>query len=299
MIAVQRAASRVYGCSGRGVGALIDPVRDAILVGVDGTSGSVYARPDWRSRTLVDSVVDPIAVRVFGTAASIDFRMFDGVGTGVEAVVDAVAVGINRAAARVDDGAAGRPRTRVILIGNPILVRVTKRAWPGQDREPRGADDVSRPIAARERRAGRVDGARFYPEGDLVPEEDPVAECAMNAVICEGVAGVVIEPHPRIAAEDVEKVAGGPEVEDQAAAPQRQPAAVAAGLRRRLLIADIELDADHRAEEVAESPAAADLIVELERAVVARERAERPDFELVRVLTDAEDWNDVETQQQQ
>src|SRR2546422_3694378 len=56
-------------------------------------------------------------------------------------------------------------RSRILAVGYPILVGITKCAWPGEDREPRRADDVSRPSAAREAGAGGVDGAPFDAEG--------------------------------------------------------------------------------------------------------------------------------------
>ena len=104
---------------------------------------------------------------------------------------------------------------------------------------------------------------------------------------------------PSVAAKDIEEVVLVADVEDQAAAPQRQRRIRAAGRRRGLLVAKLELDADRSAEEVAQPPAPTDLIVESERAVVAREGPECADFELVRTLADTKGRKGDETEQKQ
>src|SRR6266446_1621522 len=296
VVAIDRTAVRVDGRTDRRVGTLVWTVRHAVSVAIGGTPLRVHASTGRRVGALIEAVVHTVSVRILRAAAGVDYRALDGVGTGVEPVVDLVAVGVARTPAGIDDGAGWRPGTRILPVGNPILIGVFKRAWPGKNRQPRRGDDVSRPVATGEPGAGSVDGASFEPEGDLLAQEDPVADGAMHGVVREVVAGTVAEMEPSVSAKDIEEVVLVAHVDDEAATPERQRRVRAAGPRRGLLVADIELKPDRRAEEVAETPATADLFLQFERAVVTRIRPERADFELMRVLTDAKGRNGVETQ---
>src|SRR5204863_2073996 len=181
---------------------------------------------------------------------------------------------------------------RGLPVGDAVQIGVAQRARSGENREPRGGDDVSRPIATRKPGAGRVDGPPFKPEGDSLANEQPVSNRTVHGVIGEGVAWSIAEFEPGVAAEDIQEVVLVTRVEHQTAARQRRGRVGAPGIGCRLLVTQFELDADAPTEKVAEPSAAADLLAERERAVIASVRAERADLELVRVLTDAEDWND-------
>src|SRR5881628_3856982 len=104
----------------------------------------------------------------------------------------------------------------------------------------------------------------------------------MDRVVGEAVGRVLLEVEPRVAAEQVEDVARAAEVQDQTRAAEGQRGRSPPGLRARILIARVELRADDVVEEVAEAGPAADLVVEIERPVIARERAERAELELMR-----------------
>ncbi len=121
----------------------------------------------------------------------------------------------------------------------------------------------------------------------------------MNAVVGEAVAGAIAERQARIAAQDIEEVVRVAHVQDKAAATQCQVRVGASARRRGLLITNVELDTDHRAEEIAQPSAAADLIIETERAIVVHKRGECADFELMGVLADAKGRNGNETEHHQ
>jgi hypothetical protein len=106
----------------------------------------------------------------------------------------------------------------------------------------------------------------------------------VDCVVVERVCRIVGEAEPGIAAQDIEEVLLVPEVEDEAAAAQRQPGGGSAALGRRLLESDVQLDAHSGTEEVAQSSAATDLFVEVEYLVIAGVRPERAQFELMGVL---------------
>jgi hypothetical protein len=242
----------------------------AVLGHWSGPSG-IDARARDRTRTLVETIVDAIGVCIFGTAARIHLCAVDGVGAGVEAVVDQVVVRICGAAARIYDRAAGGSGTGVLLIGDSIPIAIVEGAGPAEDGQSHRAYDMTGPRPARIVRVRRVDGARLDAYRDAFAQEHPVAERTMNAIVGEGVARIVGEPQATVSAEDIEEVVVASEIDDQTAAAQRDGRNGATRGRRRLLIGDIELEADGRAEEVAEATATADLVIEAKGAVIARE----------------------------
>src|SRR5439155_16098579 len=83
-----------------------------------------------------------------------------------------------------------------------------------------------------------------------------------------------------------EEVAGGSKVQHQTGAAVSQGGGGAAGLRIGALVARVDLRADDVVEEVPQPTAAADLGVQVEDLVVARERSERAKLELVGALRD-------------
>src|SRR2546430_2132696 len=107
---------------------------------------------------------------------------------------------------------------------------------------------------------------------------------AMDRVVGEAEGGGLLEVEPRITAEDVEEVAGASEIQHQARGTDGERGGRAARPRRETLIAAVELRAHHVIEEVRETAAAADLVLEIEQLVVTRHRGERPELELVRAL---------------
>ncbi len=116
----------------------------------------------------------------------------------------------------------------------------------------------------------------------------------MHGVIGEAVAWPVAELEPGVAAEDVKEVVRVARVEHETAARQRRGCVGAPGIGRRLLQAHFELDADDPTEKVAEPPAAPDLLLERERAVIARVGSESAEFELMGMLGDAQRRNRAE-----
>src|SRR5438093_5663382 len=299
LVAVDWTAGRVHGGAGRRVGTLIGPIGNTIGVRVRRTSLRIHAGPGHRSGALVDPVVHAVRIGVFGAAAGVDLCVLDRIRTGIEAVEDPVAVGVGRAAARVHHSSCRGGRAGVLAVGYAVLVGVAECARPREDGEAGGRDYVSGPVAAGEPRAGSVDRASLDSQGDALAEEYPISECAMNGVVGGAVAGEVAEFDMRVAAQEIEEVVPVAEVEAEAAAPQSERGIDAAGPWGGLLIAQLGLEPDHRTEEVPEAATAADLIIEIERVIVARERSERADFELMCMLSKAEGWNGIETQQQQ
>ena len=110
---------------------------------------------------------------------------------------------------------------------------------------------------------------------------------------------MIAEREARVAAEDVEEIAVAAEIQHQAGAAHRKGGIGAAGPRRRLLVADVELGAHDRAEKVSEPPAAPDLVVEIEEVVVAGERRERAELELMGTLSDGKCRKSGENEHQQ
>src|SRR6059036_3789913 len=164
------------------------------------------------------------------------------------------------------------------------MVLVWCRAAPGEDGQTERADDVTRPVTTREARVGRVEATHFEAEGGSVAEKDPIADRAVNGIVGEAVRRRLFEVEPGVPAEDIEEVAGGSKVQHQAGAAVSQCRRGAAGLWIGALVARVELRADDVSEEIAQPAAAADLVVQVEDLVVARERSEGPELELVRAL---------------
>src|SRR5436853_6713061 len=140
------------------------------------------------------------------------------------------------------------------------------------------------PVSAGESRVGSVKAAHLEAQGGAVAEKDPVADRAVDGVVGEAIGRRLLEVEPGVAAEDVEQIAGGPEIQHQAGAAVGQRGRGAAGLWIGALVARVELCADDVTEEVPQPTAAADLGVQVEDLVVTRERSERPELELVRAL---------------
>ncbi len=143
---------------------------------------------------------------------------------------------------------------------------------------------MARPVSTGESRVGCIEATHLDTEGGTVAEKDAVADRAVNRIVGEAVGCRVLEVEARVAAEDIEKVAGGSEVQDQTGAAVGKCGRGAARLRIGALIAPVELRADDVIEEVAQPTAPADLVVQVEDLVVARERSERAELELVRAL---------------
>src|SRR6266853_1304035 len=258
---VDRAALGVDAGPGGCVRALVEAVQDTVAVLVRGTALRVYARPDGRARALV------------------------------EPVVHAVAVGVGRAATRIHRGAHWRVGTRVPLIGDSVMVGVERRAAPPrEDGQAERADDVARPVPTGESGVGRVETTHLEAERGLIAEEDSVADRAVDGVVGEAVRCRVFEVEPGIAAEDIEEVTGGSEIQHQTGAAVGQGGRSNAGPRVGALIARVDLRAHDVTEEIAQPAAPADLVVQVEHLVVTREGSERAELELVRALrTDAGD----------
>ena len=144
------------------------------------------------------------------------------VGAGVQSVVDAVAVGVGGAALGVHDRARGCAGTGIFAVGDAVAVEVTRFAAQ-ERRQPQRAHDVTGPAGAeRGLGIGRVEAAHLEPQGDAVREEDPVAQGAVHGVVREAIGRGALEVEPRVPAEEVEKIALGAEVEDQARAAEAQ-----------------------------------------------------------------------------
>ena len=169
----------------------------------------------------------------------------------VEPIVHPVAVGVRGATTRVRRGTDGRVGTRIPPVGDSVVVRVRRRAAAGEDGQAEGADDVTRPVSARESRVGRVEATHLEAEGGVVAEKDPVADRAVDGVVGEAVGSRLLEVEPGVAAEDIEEVAGRSEIEDQAGAAVGQCGRAGACLRVGALVARVELRADDVGEEVA------------------------------------------------
>src|SRR5258707_3529994 len=140
------------------------------------------------------------------------------------------------------------------------------------------------PIAADETRVGRVDPSDSQADRHRVAKENPVTQGAVYRVVGKTIGRSLLEIEARVPAENVEDVALGAEVQNQAGAAEGECRRRGAGLGAGRLGPRIDFDADGLAEEVAEPSAAADLVVEVERLVVPGERSEDPDLELVRPL---------------
>ena len=120
----------------------------------------------------------------------------------------------------------------------------------------------------------------------------------MHGVVGEAVGWPVAELEPGVATEDIKEVVLVARVEYETAARQRRGRVVAPGIGCRLLITHFELDPDDVTEKVAEPPAAPDLLVEHECAVIARVGSESADFELMGMLGDAQRRNRAEIKHQ-
>jgi len=111
-----------------------------------------------------------------------------------------------------------------------------------------------------------------------------LAQRAVDGVVGEAVGGGVFEIEPRVPAQQVERVALGAEVEHQARAAEAQLGRCRSGLGTRRLIAGVDLHSHVLAEEVAEPAPAADLVVQIESAVVPGEGPEDSELECMRPL---------------
>jgi len=123
------------------------------------------------------------------------------------------------------------------------------------------------------------------PQRGARPEEEAVAQGAVDGVVREAIRRGFLEVEPSVAAEDIEEVSlAGGDVQHQAAAPVRQFGRHHAARGVGLDVADVQLGPHHAAEEVADPGAAAELVVETEGAVVAGVGPEGTEFELMCVL---------------
>src|SRR5205809_3817071 len=241
--------------------------------------------PGGRARALVEAVQDSVPVLVRGAALCVYARPDGRAGALVEPVVHAVSVGVDRAASRIHRGAHWRVGTCVPLIGDSVMVGVGRgAASPREDGQAQGANDMAGPVAAGESRVGRVEATHLEAQGGSVAEKDPVADRAMHGAVGEAIGRRILEVEAGVAAEDVEQIAGGPEIQHQAGAAVGQGGGGAAGLWIGALVARVELGADAVTEEIAQPAAAADLVVQVEDLVVAGERSEGAQLELVRAL---------------
>src|SRR3989454_12832081 len=93
-VRVARAPLRVDRGAGRGVGALVDAVGHAVVIGIDGTPGRVDVHPGGCVGALIEAVGHAVLVGVGRAAGGVDVRAGGRVGTLVEAVGHAVLVGV-------------------------------------------------------------------------------------------------------------------------------------------------------------------------------------------------------------
>src|SRR6266571_5193806 len=268
--------------------ATVEPVRHAVAVRVRGAAFRVHLRAGRRVGTLVDAVVHAVGVRVGGAPCGVHGHASGGAGALVQAVGHAVAVRIEGAAACVDDGGRGRAGAGVALVGDAVVVQIRSRSATRQERQAERADDVASPVSAGEPGAGRIQGAHFKAQRDPVPQEHAVADRAVRGVVGEPVRRRLLEVEPRVAAEEIEDIVGAPEIQDETRATEGERGRRAACLRARALVPAVELRAEEVAEEITEAGAAAELVVEVEGLVVARERSERPELKRVGALLSAE-----------
>src|SRR5260221_1594902 len=132
------------------------------------------------------------------------------------------------------------------------------------------------PIAADEPRVGRVDPSDFQAERHPVAEENPVTQGAVYRVVGETIGRSLLEIEARVPAENVEDVALGAEVQNQAGAAEGECRRRGSGLGAGRLGPRIDFDAHGLAEEVAEPSAAAALVFEVERPGVPGEAPDGP-----------------------
>src|SRR5882762_1768561 len=134
-------------------------------------------------------------------------------------------------------------------------------------------------LAERAVRRWGVDASRLKPQRKAGAHEEFRAGATVDAAVGEPVGARGAEIEPRVPTEQIDRHAAGIQrVDDKAgAADQRLDLH---GWRDVLwrLEQRIDLQADHRSQAVRETHAAADLIGEIERFVVLRERAEQSDF---------------------
>src|SRR6266581_592033 len=178
----------------------------------------------------------------------------------------------------------GQPRASTTAVAGQIRSRSATR----KERQAERADDVASPISAGEPGAGRVQGTNLKAQRDPVPQKHAVADRAVRGVVGEPVRRRLLEVEPRVAAEQIEDVVGAPEIQDETRAAEGERGRRAACLGARALVPAVELRAEDVAEEIAEAGAAAELVVEVEGLVVARERSERPELKRVGALLSAE-----------
>src|SRR6266581_1873571 len=174
MIGIDGASIRIDFGAGRGCGALVEQVVHAVVVGIR-QSGlrrrttlrvDLYAR--WCVGALVDTIEYPVAVRVVRAACRVNRGAGGSVGALVDAVEDAIVVGVGRAAALVDRSAERRVGTGVVLVRDAITIGVVGRDTSAgvrlEERDSRRCNEVRGMLA--EGAAGRwgVDAPCLEPE---------------------------------------------------------------------------------------------------------------------------------------
>src|SRR5256712_12000425 len=146
---------------------------------------------------------------------------------------------------------------------------------------------VAHPEPSRAARAGTVIGARLEPQRDVVAEEDPVADPPLERVQVRGHRSRRPEVQPGVAAQEVQHVAPGPRVDDEAGAPNHGRRRVPGRLVGRRGDVGVDLEPDVVAQEVPDPTAEPEAlprverIIEPERAVVPGPPRETPELELV------------------
>src|SRR2546428_457150 len=159
--------------------------------------------------------------------------------------------------------------------------------WSTPSGTPSRSESIGQPLASTRAPAG-VFGHWSRPSRTPSPsssEGQPFAFTrAPTGVPGEAVRWGLLEVERGVAAEDIEEVAGGSEVQYETGAAMRQCGRGGPDPRVGALVARVDLCADDVTEEVAQPATAADLVVQVEHLVVARERSERAELELMRAL---------------
>src|SRR5947207_13916643 len=127
--------------------------------------------------------------------------------------------------------------------------------------------------------------ARLEPQGQVVSQENAVADGAVRGLEPERVGRHRSHAEQRTAAQDVQDVVLPARVEQQAhvAGPYRR--APSARFRDRIRLTSTDLETEVVVEEVAEPAAIADPVSQVPHRVKASERPEPGELELVAVLS--------------
>src|SRR2546427_498977 len=120
------------------------------------------------------------------------------------------------------------------------------------------------PVSAGESRVGGVKAAHLEAQGGSVAEKDPVADRAVDGVVGEAIGRRLLEVEPGVAAEDVEQIAGGPEIQHQVGAGVGTRGGGAAGLGIGALVPRADPCADDVPKELPRPAPTADLVVQVE-----------------------------------